>query len=147
MKKKNDPRHLARIISLQKLFSNHFNVQNESILPTEEADIASTDEISNYDEELAKKIVEGVENNIENINEIIAKYAPQWPVDQIQKADLEIIRIAIWEGFIGEQTPPKVAIDEAIEIAKEFGGETSGKFVNGVLGAIFEDKKKDDKTV
>ena len=56
--------------------------------------------------------------------------------------DLQILRMAILEGFIDKITPPKVAIDEAIEIAKDFGGETSGKFVNGVLGAIYEEEKK-----
>ncbi|MBU1119658.1 transcription antitermination factor NusB, partial [Patescibacteria group bacterium] len=58
--------------------------------------------------------------------------------------DLQIFRIAILEGFIGKITPPKVAIDEAIEIAKDFGGDSSGKFVNGVLGAIYEQAKKDE---
>jgi N utilization substance protein B len=58
--------------------------------------------------------------------------------------DLQILRIAIFEGFVGKKTPPKVAIDEAIEIAKDFGGDTSGKFVNGVLGAIYEEAKKDE---
>ena len=58
--------------------------------------------------------------------------------------DLQILRIAILEGFIKKITPPKVAIDEAIEIAKDFGGESSGKFVNGVLGAIYEQMKKDE---
>lgn len=58
-----------------------------------------------------------------------------------KKVDLQILRIAIFEGFIGKLTPPKVAIDEAIELAKEFGGQASDKFVNGVLGALYEEHK------
>ena len=89
--------------------------------------------------ELYESIKEGVIDNSAEIDSIITKYAPQWPLDQIKLVDLQILRIAIFEGFIGKITPPKVALDEAIEIAKEFGGETSSKFVNGVLGAIYEE--------
>ena len=64
-------------------------------------------------------------------------------IKQMKLVDLQILRIAIYEGFIEEITPPKVSIDEAIEIAKDFGGESSGKFVNGVLGAIYEEMKKE----
>ncbi|HCC67750.1 TPA: transcription antitermination factor NusB, partial [Patescibacteria group bacterium] len=62
---------------------------------------------------------------------------------QMKLVDIQILRIAIFEGFIGKITPPKVAIDEAIELAKEFGEEVNGKFVNGVLGAIYEENKED----
>jgi N utilization substance protein B len=61
-----------------------------------------------------------------------------------KKVDLEILRVAIYEGFLTDITPPKVAIDEAIELAKELGGESSDKFINGVLGAIYEQVKKED---
>ena len=81
---------------------------------------------------------------IEQIDETIKKYAPQWSIDQMKLVDLQILRIAIYEGFLAKITPPKVAIDEAIEIAKEFGGESSGKFVNGVLGAIYEEVKANE---
>ena len=66
------------------------------------------------------------------------------PIAQIQKVDLEILRIALWEGFLSETTPPKVAIDEAIEIAKEFGGDASSKFINGVLGSIYEKEQQQE---
>ena len=70
----------------------------------------------------------------------------QWPIEQMKSVDLQILRMAIFEGFVGEITPPKVAIDEAIEVAREFGGEISSKFVNGVLGAIYEEiKPKEEK--
>jgi N utilization substance protein B len=63
----------------------------------------------------------------------------------MKSVDLQILRIAIYEGFIEKITPPKVSIDEAIEVAKDFGGEISSKFVNGVLGAIYEETKKENK--
>ncbi len=147
MKRKNDPRHLARIVAMQKLFSKHFadskdeNQVNENLSLGQIAELA---EVGEFDLDLAQKILDGVDVSIPQINTIISDYAPQWPLDQIQKVDIEILRIAIWEGFIGKLTPPKVAIDEAIEIGKEFGGEASGKFINGVLGAIFEKLKQEN---
>ena len=139
MKRATDPRHLARVLALQELFSKDFNKDsiNTDIIPLTE--LIELDEITEYDTKLYEKIKEGVLDNTTQIDSIITKYAPQWPLDQIKLVDLQILRIAIYEGFIGKITPPKVALDEAIEIAKEFGGETSSKFVNGVLGAIYEE--------
>ena len=139
MKRATDPRHLARVLALQELFSKDFNKDsiNTDIIPLEE--LIELDEITEYNPELYESIKTGVLDNSAEIDSIITKYAPQWPLDQIKLVDLQILRIAIFEGFIGKITPPKVALDEAIEIAKEFGGETSSKFVNGVLGAIYEE--------
>jgi len=99
-------------------------------------------------------IVDGVEKNIVEIDAMITKYAPEWPIEQITIVDRNILRIGIFELKFAPDIPPKVAINEAIELAKSFGGESSGKFVNGVLGAIFKDieatsepvNKKEDKT-
>lgn len=146
MKKYTDPRHQSRIIALQKIFSNHFSQGNDKVSGMDLKDIAETDKIKEYDKDLAQKIINGIEDNLQELDKIIEENAPQWPAEQIQKVDLEILRIGIWEGFIGKITPPKVAIDEAIEIAKEFGGETSSKFVNGVMGAIYENKGDSPKT-
>lgn len=143
MKRKGDPRHQSRIIALQKLFSMHFNEECTAIQPPDTSDIAETNGIEKYDKKMMLDIITGVEKNIEELDRKIELYAPQWPIAQIQKVDLEILRIALWEGFLSKMTPPKVAIDEAIEIAKEFGGDSSGRFVNGVLGAIYEKDKKD----
>lgn len=139
MKRATDPRHLARVLALQELFSKDFNKDsvNTDIIPLTE--LIELDEISEYNSELYESIKEGVLDNNAQIDSIITKYAPAWPLDQIKLVDLQILRIAIYEGFISKITPPKVALDEAIEIAKEFGGETSSKFVNGVLGAIYEE--------
>jgi len=111
-------------------------------IPLEE--LVSIDEIEEYDEALREKIINGVIEHKEEIDALITKYAPQWPIQQMKLVDLQILRIAIFEGFTEKITPPKVAIDEAIETAKEFGGESSGKFVNGVLGAIYEEMKKQE---
>lgn len=146
MKTRNDPRHLSRTVALQKLFSMHFEntVDKDSIKESSIKKIAATSELGEFDEKLAQKIIEGVEKTTEELDKKIEEYAPQWPIEQIQSVDLEILRIALWEGFVGGITPPKVAIDEAIEIAKEFGGESSSKFVNGVLGSIYEEIKRQD---
>jgi len=141
MKRQSDPRHQSRKIALQKLFSMHFSEETPVIQHPDTSDIAATDGIDEYDEAMTLKIISGVEKNIKDLDHKIKQYAPQWPIDQIQKVDLEILRIALWEGFLSKMTPPKVAIDEAIEIAKEFGGDSSSKFVNGVLGAIYEEEK------
>ncbi len=145
MKRASDPRHLARILALQRLFSDYFNGNNVCVdeLPIEE--LVSLDEIDDFNKDLLAGIITGVKEKQDEIDSLITKYAPQWPISQMKLVDLQILRIAILEGFISKMTPPKVAIDEAIEIAKDFGGDTSGKFVNGVLGAIYEQSKKDEQ--
>jgi transcription antitermination protein NusB len=83
------------------------------------------------------------------IDEIIIKAAPEWPLDKINIVDRNVLRIGLAEMVFGDKNnvPPKVAIDEAIEVAKEFGGESSGKFVNGVLGAVYKELKGDGEEV
>ena len=143
MKTKSDPRHQSRTLALQHLFARHFDDQDPAQVRVRDLKTTATSaELHEYDSKLALKLVTGVEKNIGDIDKYITEYAPQWPIEQIQKVDLEILRIAIWEGFLSKTTPPKVAIDEAIEIAKEFGGDASAKFVNGVLGSIYEKEKK-----
>jgi len=141
MKKATDPRHLSRELALQSLFSKDFQVNRDSVIDFDVSELSALDEIDTYNEELYKTLIEGVPENQKQIDEIITKYAPQWPISQMKLVDLQILRISIYEGFIAAITPPKVAIDEAIELAKEFGGDSSSKFVNGVLGAIYEQQK------
>jgi len=90
------------------------------------------------DLELTKQLVEGVTKNRREIDKIIEKSAPEWPLEKISKIDVAILRIAIFEMVFGKTAPDKVVIDEAVELAKEFGNDTSGKFVNGVLGNVIE---------
>ena len=144
MKRSTDPRHQARILVLQELFSKYFkkgDIQTENISIKE---LLELNEMTDYDKELYKKILDGVIEKQEEIDTLIQKYAPQWPIEQMKLVDLQILRMAIYEGFVGMITPPKVAIDEAIEVAKDFGGEINSKFVNGVLGAIYEQQKQDN---
>jgi N utilization substance protein B len=85
------------------------------------------------------QLVTGIREHLSGINNVITKYAPEWPLQQITVIDRNILRIGVFELLYSPDIPPKVAINEAIELAKTFGGESSGKFVNGVLGAIFKD--------
>lgn len=146
MKKSTDPRHSARLLALQKLFYLDFS-ENNSTFKTDEVtiqDLIEEDEIKKYDEKLYNDLIVGVPKNREACDNMITKFAPQWPLAQIKRVDLQILRMALYEGFIGKVTPPKVAIDEAIELGKEFGGNASDKFVNGVLGAVYEKYKADN---
>lgn len=144
MKKATDPRHLSRELALQTLFSKDFDINSgkENIIDFNVSELSALDDIESYNEDLYQSLVDGVLEKESYIDDIIKEFAPQWPISQMKLVDLQILRLSIYEGFIAEVTPPKVAIDEAIELAKEFGGETSSKFVNGVLGAIYEKRRK-----
>lgn len=96
-------------------------------------------------------LVKGTLKNRKKIDEMIEKCAPEWPISQITAVDRNILRLGIYELIFGsyEEVPPKVAINEAIELAKTFGGESSARFINGVLGTIYREMgepMKDDKT-
>jgi len=87
------------------------------------------------------QIVNGVIESLSKLNKIIEKSAPEWPLDQITVVDRNVLRIGLYELLLGnrKEVPPKVAINEAIELAKTFGGESSGKFINGVLGTVYRE--------
>lgn len=96
------------------------------------------------EKEFAHKLVDGILAKIPSLDETITQYAPNWPINQITVVDRNILRIGIYElKFCSKDIPPKVAINEAIEIAKSFGGPSSGKFVNGVLGTLYNDLQKE----
>lgn len=140
MKSKTDPRHSVRKLALASIFCWLFAEQpHENIL-----DLAiELMEDKDQNPDLTRYIVEGVKTNKKEIDGIIQQCAPDWPLDKISKVDLVILRIAVFEILYGyEKTPEKVSIDEAVELAKEFGNETSSKFVNGVLGTVVELKKE-----
>lgn len=133
MKSAVDPRHEARRIALGALFERSF--LDEEL---ETAKTHSAQELNehNYNQPLLEEIIRGVTENQMTIDQIIGSAAPQWPIEQISRIDLICLRMAIYELYFEKNLPPKVAIDEAIELAKEFGGDNSGKFVNGVLGTV-----------
>jgi len=132
-------RHLARTIAMQTLYVWDFNGQKEKSL--EDLLKYNLNEFApGFDDEgFAKHLVEGVIKNHQEIDDLIIKYATEWPLEQITIIDRNILRIGIFELKFDPDIPSKVAINEAIEVAKAFGGESSGKFVNGVLGAIYKE--------
>ncbi len=87
-------------------------------------------------QEFARKIVSGIEPIRNELDNFIAEHAPEWPIDQISTIDRNLLRIALWEMAATDDTPVKVAINEAIELAKKFGSESTPRFVNGVLGSL-----------
>ncbi|RJR30406.1 transcription antitermination factor NusB [Candidatus Microgenomates bacterium] len=117
MKSSHDPRHQRRREAVRLLFANSFTPQEQN--------------------DLAKSVIEMTDE----LDAKISSSAPQWPIDKLNRIDLAILRLATYE-IIQTDTPPKVVIDEAVELAKEYGGESSPSFVNGVLGDIL---KKNDK--
>ena len=130
---------------MQALFEWDFNGQSKDTLPTIiERDLQEfgpgLDEI-----DFAKSIIAEVQKNLKEIDKLIVKYAPQWPIEQITIIDRNILRIGIYELQFNNEVPPKVAINEAIELAKNFGGPSSGRFVNGVLGAIYKNLPKNEE--
>lgn len=132
-------RHLARSVALQALFEWDFRSQPTAGLPAiVEHDIKEFAPGINEDADFSKELTQGVIDNLEALDETIRAYAPEWPLEQTTLVDRNILRLGIYELKIARAVPPKVAINEAIELAKSFGGPSSGKFVNGVLGAIFK---------
>jgi len=128
-------RHLSRMISMQTLYELSFRKSTEK----EEVLERNISEYSDKCEEnFVRLLVDGVLKNIDNIDKTIEKSAPEWPIKQISLIDLSILRIAVYELVFKKEVPPKVAINEAIELAKQFGGENSSKFINGVLGTVFD---------
>ena len=88
--------------------------------------------------------VNSIIDKIDQIDKKIIEYAPKWPLEQMTLVDRNILRIGVYELYFNDAIPAKVAINEAIEIAKTFGGQSSGKFVNGILGAMYNDLNKND---
>ena len=93
-------------------------------------------------QEFAHQIIFGILPIVEELDHAIAKYAPDWPLDQISPIDRNILRIAFWEFGISQETPVKVAINEAVELAKVYGSDAAPSFVNGVLGSLAKHKNE-----
>lgn len=132
-------RHLARSIAMQSLYQWDFNGQFQKGL--DDIVIFNLKEFApDFDDKgFTLDLVKGVIEKKEKIDQMIEKYAPEWPIAQITLVDRNILRLGIYELKFVEEIPSKVAINEAIELAKSFGGNASGKFVNGVLGAIYKE--------
>lgn len=89
------------------------------------------------DTQFVRSVTTGVSKHIAQLDELIAQYAPEWPLDQIAVIDKTLLRAAVYELLHLPETPPRVVINESVELAKSFGGENSAKFINGVLGTIY----------
>ncbi|MCX6716933.1 MAG: transcription antitermination factor NusB [Candidatus Taylorbacteria bacterium] len=137
-------RHLSRSISLQTLFEWDMRsgvlAEGETIKESIDRNVAEFAP-GMGDIDFAKNIVDGVMNKQSDIDDIIKKAAPEWPIDKISIVDRNVLRIGLYELLFADrkEVPAKVAINEAIELAKTFGGENSGKFINGVLGAVYKE--------
>ena len=127
------PRTRARSIALQALYEIDMTGHPPELVINERlSETPLEDNLSDF----ARKIVFGIQPLTKELDQIIAKHAPEWPLDQVATIDRNIMRIALWEIAVSNQTPLKVAINEAVELGKIFGSESTPRFVNGVLGSL-----------
>lgn len=137
-------RHLGRIVALQTLYEQDFrrDCDDKDMVPDE----VLARNIGRYSETIDDKafieqLVHGVAKYQPAIDDIIQPVAPEWPIDQIARMDRVILRIGVYELVFSNNAPPKVVINEAVELAKAFGGDNSSKFVNGVLGTVLRNQE------
>lgn len=137
-------RHLSRTVAMQSLYEWDFNGSKVSL------EEITKRNIKNFapgldDPEFIFDLTNGVKEHQSEIDTIIEKTAPEWPIEQITVVDRNILRLGIYELQYAKEVPPKVAINEAVELGKTFGGESSGKFVNGVLGTLYREMEGGQK--
>ncbi len=138
------PRTRARSLALQVLYEVDIaNHPPGDIYKSRLEETPLTDELS----EFARQIIFGVLPLTHTLDQIIAKYAPEWPLDQIAAIDRNILRMALWEFAVYHETPIKVAINEAVELAKQYGSDSAPRFVNGVLGALADHQHEIQQTI
>jgi N utilization substance protein B len=137
-------RHLGRIVALQTLYEHDFRTE----CGDEHIDTASitTRNIERYretidDKEFIMALVDGVVARASALDELLQPLAPEWPIANIARMDRVILRMGLFELLCFADVPPKVVINEAVELAKAFGGDNSGKFINGVLGTALKQKE------
>ena len=141
-------RHLGRIVALQTLYEQDFRREvNDPGLDLE--DVLARN-IARYEETIEDKafiesLVRGVTGNQTDLDDVIRPVAPEWPIEQIARMDRVILRMGVYELMHDKSVPPKVVINEAVELAKAFGGDNSSKFINGVLGTVL--RNQETKTV
>ena len=140
-------RHLGRIIALQTLYEAAFRKECKD--DRVDLDSILKRNISRYraaldDKDFIVRLVKGVEKDSPKLDKQIQPIAPEWPLAQIAKIDLSILRIGAYELNIDHDVPAKVVINEAVELAKSFGGDNSSKFINGVLGTLYKQLEKEE---
>ncbi len=133
-------RHLGRIIALQTLYEHDFRLAAEDksfkLAEVLERNIKRYKDMVE-DTPFVKRLVNGVIKHQKELDETLQPIAPEWPIDQISRMDRVVLRIGLYELKYEPETPPKVTINEAVELAKAFGGDNSSKFINGVLGTAY----------
>lgn len=136
-------RHLSRSIAMQSLYEWDFYGKKIDLTKTVEKNLKEFGP-GLEDQSFVWQLVTGIVQHLEELDKIIEKAAPEWPIEQISIVDRNTLRIGLFELLYGDKkaVPPKVAINEAIELAKSFGGAGSGKFVNGVLGTVYKEIEK-----
>jgi transcription antitermination protein NusB len=137
-------RHLGRIVALQTLYEQDFRREVED--PGLDLEDVLARNISRYEETIEDKafienLVRGVSGKQTELDDIIRPVAPEWPIEQIARIDRVILHIGVYELLFEESVPPKVVINEAVELAKAFGGDNSSKFINGVLGTVLRNQE------
>lgn len=130
-------RHLSRTVAMQTLYEWDFNTHKGELEKLAQYNIEQLAP-GMEDTSFVYDLLNGVRSNLDQIDKTIIETAPEWPLDQITIIDRNILRLGIYELLFAKDVPPKVAINEAVELGKTFGGESSGKFVNGVLGTLFK---------
>lgn len=131
-------RHLSRMVVMQTLYEWSFRPDSS----LQEISQRNIDEYKDdVDEEFIKYLIREIAARINDLDNEIVKSAPEWPIEQISLIDKSILRISIFELLYSVNVPPKVAINEAVELSKQFGGENSSKFINGVLGTVYDNNK------
>ncbi|HAL50189.1 TPA: transcription antitermination factor NusB [Candidatus Uhrbacteria bacterium] len=132
-------RHLSRTMVMQCLFEWDFQGRDSSRIDEVVAYIKEEFAPNFDDDGYVLRQTHAVIDSVDKIDETLVTFAPEWPIDEMTNTDRNILRLGVYELKFDEKIPAKVAINEAIELGKAFGGEASGKFVNGVLGAVFRD--------
>lgn len=136
-------RHLARTLAMQTLYEWDFRSE-EDVKKLLEDNLKATNHDSS-DSTFVTMLIDGVIEHRDEIDELITKAAPEWPLDQISVIDKSILRLAAYELLYSQDVPPKVAIDEAVELGKTFGGDNTSRFVNGVLGSLYRQSDRYQK--
>jgi N utilization substance protein B len=134
-------RHLGRIIALQTLYEQEFRTgAGDNTFVLEEVLERNIDRYKEMVDDVAfiKALVDGVLAHLADLDATLQPVAPDWPLDQIARMDRAVLRIGLYELQYQKDVPPKVVINEAVELAKAFGGDNSSKFVNGVLGTVLK---------
>lgn len=139
-------RQLGRGIALQSLYEWDFYGQKEDLEKIVDRNLEEFAPGFN-DKEFVLRIINGVASKIKELDEIITVSAPEWPIEKLPMVDRNVLRIGLYELLHADrnEVPPRVAINEAIELAKNYGGINSGKFINGVLGTVYREIGEPDK--